>query len=254
MSSRTARRARYAKYFDVDWDPPEAYLRDIVLLPILGDHYGRVLEAGELQLERRGGSFTLSYHDHRVPIAPRSLGGLVVAAGRRADSDDLIFIGGALGRLPTAADVDRESVERRHRDKEVLRRQLARITLEQPELGRALDAEVEATNADPDALHAILEEQHYRLANWRAAGHDLGYRRFFDVTSLIGIRVEDPDVFADTHLVPMRWIRDGVIDGLRVDHPDGLRDPATYFRRLREASPRGWIVAEKILEGDESAA
>ena len=244
--------SRYAKYFDVDWDPPEAYLRDIVLLPILGDHYGRVLEAGELHLERRGGSFAVSYHDHRVPVAPRSLAGLVVAAGFRADSDDLIFIGGALGRLPTATAVDRESVERRHRDKEVLRRQLSRITVEQPELGRALDAEVDATNADPDALDAILEEQHYRLANWRAAGHDLGYRRFFDVTSLIGIRVEDPEVFADTHLVPMRWIRDGVIDGLRVDHPDGLRDPATYFRRLREASPRGWIVAEKILEGEET--
>ncbi len=244
--------SRYAKYFDVDWDPPEAYLRDIVLLPILGDHYGRVLEAGELQLERRGGSFTVSYHDHRVPIAPRALAGLVVAAGRKVDSDDLVFIGGALGRLPSATAVDRDSVERRHRDKEVLRRQLARITVEQPEIGRALDAEVEAANADADALDAILEQQNYRLANWRAAGHDLGYRRFFDVTSLIGIRVEDPEVFADTHLVPMRWIRDGVIDGLRVDHPDGLRDPAGYFRRLREASPRGWIVAEKILEGEET--
>ncbi len=244
--------SRYAKYFDVDWDPPEAYLRDVVLLPILGDHYGRVLEAGELRLERRGGSFTVAYHDHRVPIAPRALGDLVMAAGRRVELDELMFVGGALGRLPSPTAVDLESVERRHRDKEVLRTQLARLTHEQPELARALDAEVDAANADPDTLDAILEAQNYRLAHWRAAGRDLGYRRFFDVTTLIGIRVEDPEVFADTHLVPMRWIRDGVIDGLRVDHPDGLRDPAAYFRRLREASPRGWIVAEKILEGHET--
>ncbi len=143
------------------------------------------------------------------------------------------------------------SVNRRHRDKEVLRSQLARLASERPEIARALDAEVEATNAHPDALDAILSRQNYRLAHWRAAGRDLGYRRFFDVTGLIGMRMEDPEVFAETHALVLRWIRDGVIDGIRVDHPDGLRDPAEYFRRLREATPRGWIVAEKILEGRE---
>ena len=119
-------------------------------------------------------------------------------------------------------------------------------------MARALDEEVEATNADPDALDEILDRQNYRLAFWRAAGRDLGYRRFFDVTSLIGMRVEDPVVFEDTHALVLRWLRDGVIDGLRVDHPDGLRDPADYFRALRAAAPRAWIVAEKILEGEET--
>jgi (1->4)-alpha-D-glucan 1-alpha-D-glucosylmutase len=243
--------SRFARYFDVDWDPPESYLRNLVLLPILGDHYGRVLEAGELRLVRDGGSFVVAYHDHQVPVSPTALDGLVAAAGRRAGSDDLAFIGGALGRLPPSTALDRASVNRRHRDKEVLRSQLARLAAERPEIARALDAEVAATNAHPDALDSILSRQNYRLAHWRAAGRDLGYRRFFDVTGLIGIRMEDPEVFDDTHALVLRWIRDGVIDGIRVDHPDGLRDPAAYFRRLREATPRGWIVAEKILEGRE---
>ena len=243
--------SRFAPYFDVDWDPPEAHLRNRVLLPVLGDHYGRVLEAGELRLERDGGSFVVAYHDHRVPVAPGSLDLLVAAAGRRAGSDDLTFLGGALGRLPPSTALDRASVERRHRDKEVLRSQIARMASERPDIARALDEEVDAANADPDALDAILERQNYRLAHWRAAGHDLGYRRFFDVTGLIGIRMEDPEVFADTHALLLRWMTSGVIDGLRVDHPDGLRDPAAYFQRLRDASPRAWIVAEKILEGHE---
>ncbi len=243
--------SRFAPYFDVDWNPPESHLRNRVLLPILGDHYGRVLEAGELHLVRNGGSFLVAYHDHRVPVSPVSLDGLVAAAGRRAGSDDLAFIGGALGRLPRSTALDRASMYRRHRDKEVLRSQLARLASERPGVARALDEEVAATNADPDTLDAVLARQNYRLAHWRAASHDLGYRRFFDVAGLIGIRMEDPEVFDDTHALVLRWIRDEVIDGIRVDHPDGLRDPADYFKRLRDAMPHGWIVAEKILEGDE---
>jgi (1->4)-alpha-D-glucan 1-alpha-D-glucosylmutase len=238
----------YAPYFDVDWDPPESYLRNRVLLPIFGDHFGRVLEAGEIRLERLEGSFHVCYHEHRLPAAPRSLDALVVEAGQRARSDDLVFIGGALGRLPPSTATDRASIERRHRDKEVLRRQLSRLAAEEPVVGQALDEVIAETNADPDALEVILGRQNYRLAYWRTAGRDLGYRRFFDITTLIGLRQEDDQVFADTHALVLEWLEAGVLDGLRVDHPDGLRDPATYFRRLREATPRGWIVAEKILE------
>jgi (1->4)-alpha-D-glucan 1-alpha-D-glucosylmutase len=244
--------SRYAPYFDVDWDPPEAYLRNRILLPILGDHYGRVLDAGGLRLARDGGSFMVVYEEHRFPIAPRALDRLLAAAAELADSDDLAFIAGALGRLPPSTALDRQSISRRHRDKEVLRLQLARLASERQEVARAIDEVVEATNGDPDALDAILERQNYRLAYWRAAGRDLAYRRFFDVTGLIGIRIEDPEVFADTHALVLRWIRDGVVDGLRVDHPDGLRDPGDYFRRLRDAGPRAWLVAEKILEGTEA--
>ena len=99
---------------------------------------------------------------------------------------------------------------------------------------------------------AILARQNYRLAYWRAAQRDLGYRRFCDVTTLVGLRVENEQVFADTHALVMRWLADGVLDGLRVDHPDGLRDPGEYVARLRDATPRGWIVVEKILQPGES--
>ncbi|MEO8207711.1 MAG: alpha-amylase family glycosyl hydrolase, partial [Chloroflexota bacterium] len=128
--------SRYARYFDVDWDPPESHLRNRVLLPILGDHYGRVLEAGELRLVRDGGSFVIAYHEHRVPVAPRALDEVITRAGVRAESDDLAFIGGALGRLPPSTALDQASVDRRHRDKEVLRLQLARLASERAEVAR----------------------------------------------------------------------------------------------------------------------
>ncbi len=243
--------SRYAPYFDVDWDPPETYLRNRVLLPILGDHYGEVLEAGGIRLARDGGRFEVRYEDHRLPVAPRSLDGLLRATGERRGSDDLQFIADAYGRLPPSTATDRPSIERRHRDKEVLRGQLTRLLAETPDLGRAIDEAIDEVNGSPARLDALLSRQNYRLAYWRTAGRDLGYRRFFDVTSLIGLRTEDEAVFADTHALVLDWLEAGVIDGLRVDHPDGLRDPAEYLRRLRAANPRGWIVGEKILEPGE---
>ena len=111
--------------------------------------------------------------------------------------------------------------------------------------------EIAAINADTDRLEALLAKQHYRLASWRAGFDDLNYRRFFDVNSLIGLRVEDPAVFEATHRLILGWVGEGRVDGLRVDHPDGLRDPAAYLARLRAAAPGAWIVVEKILSGDE---
>jgi (1->4)-alpha-D-glucan 1-alpha-D-glucosylmutase len=113
--------------------------------------------------------------------------------------------------------------------------------------GSVKQAELDAVNADPDRLHETLERQHYRLAFWRMAGRDLPYRRFFDVSSLAGLRAEREDVFLDTHALILRWLAAGVLDGVRIDHPDGLRDPEEYFRRLRDAAPHAWLVAEKIL-------
>ena len=116
---------------------------------------------------------------------------------------------------------------------------LARLLDEQPQVRDAVDAELAAASADPDALDALLSIQNYPLAYWRAAGRDLGYRRFFDITTLIGLRVEDKLVFDDSHVRLKRWIDDGVLDGIRVDHPDGLLDPTTYTQRLRRvAAPR----------------
>jgi (1->4)-alpha-D-glucan 1-alpha-D-glucosylmutase len=243
--------SRYAGYFDVDWDAPQERLRNVVLLPILGDHYGRVLEAGELKLARSGGSFEIRYHEHRMPVSPRTLDGLLGEAAERCGSSELAFLAEALGQLPLATATDRESASRRHRDKEVLRGLLARLCEEQPEVARAVDETVAAVAADPDRLDALLERQNFRPAYWRTAGRELDYRRFFDVHTLVGLRAEDERVFADTHRLVLDWMRRGLLDGLRIDHPDGLRDPGQYFERLRAAAPDGWIVVEKILEPGE---
>ncbi|HET9211165.1 MAG TPA: malto-oligosyltrehalose synthase [Thermoanaerobaculia bacterium] len=243
--------SRYAAYFDVDWNPPQARLRDTVLLPILGDHYGRVLENGELELARRGGRFEIHYHEHRMPVAPRSLDALIAEAAGRCGSPDLAFIADSLEQLPLATATDRESIARRHRDKEVLAGQLARLAEERPEVAKALDGVVADTNADPDRLDKLLQHQNYRVAFWRTAGQELDYRRFFDVHTLIGLRMEDEQVFADTHALVLRWLRQGVLDGVRIDHPDGLRDPEEYFERLRDEAPKAWVVVEKILEPGE---
>lgn len=243
--------SRYAYFFDVEWSGPEERLRDKVLLPVLREHYGRVVESGEIKIRREGGSFTLHYFDHAVPVAPHSVADLLSRAACRCGSADLAFIADALQFLPPPTATDRESVERLHRDKEVLRRHLARLCSEQRSVAVAIDAIMAEINGNPDAVDSFLSRQNYRLAFWRAASQDLGYRRFFDVSSLVALRTEDTHVFAETHSLVLGWLREGVIDGLRIDHPDGLRDPEGYFWRLRDAQPTAWIVAEKILTGDE---
>src|SRR5690606_24440630 len=102
-----------------------------------------------------------------------------------------------------------------------------------------------------DALHELLEAQNFRLAYWRAGNHELDYRRFFDIDSLVGLRVEDDEVFEATHALFMKWLEDGSVDGLRIDHIDGLYDPQAYLDRLRLRAPTAWLLVEKILEGDE---
>src|SRR5207237_10199035 len=114
--------------------------------------------------------------------------------------------------------------------------------------GKTPQAMMETLTRDPDALDALLRRQNYRLAHWRTAAAELNYRRFFDISTLAGLRAEDPLVFADTHRLILGLVRDGVVDGLRVDHVDGLADPAGYLERLREATGGGYVVVEKMLE------
>jgi len=244
--------SRYAEYFDVEWQPPEAKLHNIVMLPILGDHYGRIVERGEIQLERDGGAFIFRYHDHVAPVAPRSLDNLLAAAAERCQSPLLAFIADGFARLPISTARDRTSIARRHRDKEVLRDQLVKLCEQDHGAAEAIDRVVQELNVEPDAIDALLDRQNYRLAYWRTAGRELGYRRFFDINTLVSLRMEDEQVFADTHALVLGWVKEGVIDGLRVDHPDGLRDPEEYCKRLREAAPTAWVVVEKILEPGES--
>lgn len=243
--------SRFASYFDVDWHPPEERLHNVVVLPILGDHFGRVLDQFEIKLVREGGAFQFQYHEHVFPVAPRSLNDLLAEAADAISSDELAFVADAFGRLPISTATDRKSVNLRHRDKEVLRQLLDRLCREQSAVAGAVDGTVARLNADPAAIGRLLDRQNYRLTFWRTAGEEFGYRRFFDVSTLASLRMEDELVFDDTHWLLLRWVEQGLVDGLRIDHPDGLFDPEEYLRRLRAKATDNWLVVEKILEPEE---
>jgi (1->4)-alpha-D-glucan 1-alpha-D-glucosylmutase len=237
----------YASYFDVDWDTPERRLRNSVLLPVLGDQYGFILDRGEIQVERNGAILIIRYYDNRFPVAPRSLDSILGPAAKRCGSEELAFIADSLGELPLATATDRENVTRRHRDKSVLLASLERLIDMRTEVAQAIDAIVAELNQDRASLHALLERQNYRLAYWRAASRDLGYRRFFDINTLAGLRMEDRGVFDDTHFLVLRWLKDGILDGLRIDHIDGLREPEQYLRWVADYAPEALLLVEKIL-------
>lgn len=241
----------YAVFFDVDWDASEERWPNKVLLPILGDHYGRVLEKNELHLSYQNGQFSLKYLDQDFPIDPSSLSDILHKAAVGADSRMLSFLADSFSNLPRPTVVSRKGVERRHRDKAVLIALLDQLYTQDRQVKDALNKEISKYNSNPDLLDAIIEQQNYRLAYWTTANKDLGYRRFFDIKELIGMRVEDFDVFKATHVLLFKWYNQGWVHGLRVDHPDGLRDPTEYFIRLANACPNAWMIAEKILQPGE---
>ncbi|HEV2619916.1 MAG TPA: alpha-amylase family glycosyl hydrolase, partial [Acidobacteriaceae bacterium] len=243
--------SRYASFFDIDWQPYEERLRNKVLVPVLADQYGKVLKAGGICVVRHGNSFQVECAGQNLPVAPQSLPVILGRAAEIAKSDTLNFLAASFGRLPAPEYADRKTILARHRDQQVLKGLLARLCLEEPAIGDALDHAVSELNENKDALDDFLNQQNYRLAYWKTADQQLGYRRFFDVNTLIGLRVEREHVFDETHALVLDWLRRGVLDGVRIDHPDGLRDPAQYLQRLRERAPDAWIVAEKILEPGE---
>ena len=244
--------SRYASFFDIDWQPQEERLRDKVLVPILNDQYGRVLQTGGIKVVRRGGKFQVECAGQTFPVAPAwSLPIILARAAEYAKSDTLSFLAASFGRLPAPEYGDRRKILARHRDKVVLFTLLTRLCAEEPGVCEAIDRTVAELNANEDGLDDFLNQQHYRLAYWKTADQQMSYRRFFDVNSLVGLRVEREHVFEETHALVLDWLRRGVLDGVRVDHPDGLRDPLEYLKRLRERAPDAWVVGEKILEPGE---
>jgi (1->4)-alpha-D-glucan 1-alpha-D-glucosylmutase len=243
--------SRYAGFFDIDWNPNEERLREKVLVPILPDQYGRVLSAGGIVVKRAGSTFVVEAADQTFPIAPESLSTILSRAAEYARSDTLNFVGASYGRLPSTDINDRRTVLARHRDKNVLQGLLDRLCNEEQGVCDSVDRALRELNSDPDALDSFLTQQHYRLAYWKTADQQLVYRRFFDVNTLIGLRVEREFVFEETHALILKWLKSGLLDGVRVDHPDGLRDPLQYFQRLRDRAPEAWIIGEKILEPGE---
>lgn len=254
----------YAEYFDIEWQPPKEALHDKVLLPILGAQYGEVLERGELVLERDGGRYVVRYWEHRLPVDPSTMAPLVARAASSLAlppddprKQDLESVASGLEHLAGA------DPRERAREKEVLKRRLAALA-DEPRVAGALDAEVAKINGSPgdprsfDELDRLLVEQPYRLAYWRVATEEINYRRFFDINDLAAVRMECDAVFEDTHERLLRAVAEGGVDGVRLDHVDGLYDPAEYFEALRRALGEAsggrhiWVVAEKILSPGES--
>lgn len=241
--------SRYSCYFDVDWNGPEESRRRAILLPILEDHYGRVLERGEFRIAAEAGKFRLCYKQHCLPLAPASIALILQRALEHSYAERLNFLTRSLARLrkiegPPATALDY------HNDKEVLLTLLKEFG-EHPEGAAAIDCGVAQVNRELEALDEILQQQNYRLAYWRMADDEADFRRFFNINTLVSLRMEDDEVFEDAHRYILRLVHSGVVSGLRIDHPDGLRDPKGYFQRLRAAAPNCWIVAEKILTPPE---
>jgi (1->4)-alpha-D-glucan 1-alpha-D-glucosylmutase len=243
--------SRYASFFDIDWQPAEERLRDKVLVPILADQYGRVLQDGGVKVTRRDNHFLVEAAGQEFPVSPLSLPVILARAAEYAKSDMLSFLAASYGRLPVPEFWDRRLILARYREKGVLDRLLRRACDEEPGVCEAIDRALGDLNANVDALDDFLIQQNYRLSYWKTADQQLGYRRFFDVNTLIGLRMEREHVFEETHALILEWLRAGVLDGVRIDHPDGLRDPLEYFKRLRTEAPDAWIVGEKILEPGE---
>jgi (1->4)-alpha-D-glucan 1-alpha-D-glucosylmutase len=229
----------FASFFDIR-SPLRQPFR--VHLCTLSRAYGEALEAGELSIELVAGRPRLKHYDNSWPLGPASWGELLSAEGARPPDAGFAELERFLSR--DDPDPGERALYRQH---------AARATELMAEAARdgRLSAAVERVGQDPVRLDALLQKQFFMLHGWKLSGELSNYRRFFDVGSLVGIRTESPEVVAATHARIERMVSQGEVDGLRIDHPDGLRDPLTYFERLRELLPDGRVYVEKILENDE---
>lgn len=246
--------SHYANFFDVDWDVQDPALRRRVHAPFLGKPYGAALAEGDLQLQFDGeeGRFFVQYYDHHFPINPHDYPEILERRG------DAFKVHAAHFRSATANKNRRENLV------EEARRALCEALSRDPALHTQLEECLQHYNADDHrahvALHRLLEQQHYRLAWWRTASDEINWRRFFDILDLAGVRVQELPAFAIVHATTFYLYSEGLIDGVRIDHIDGLADPRTYCRRLRRVfnrlnhrrppdAPQGRaiIYVEKIL-------
>jgi (1->4)-alpha-D-glucan 1-alpha-D-glucosylmutase len=268
----------FAHWFDIDWAPPKPDLANKVLLPVLGEQYGRVLESQELTVLYDTGAFCVAYCEARFPLSPRSwslfLAPALLAMKLRVTGEhpsvlEFESVLTALSHLPYGADISETTVRELQREKEVIKQRLAKLVDSSAAVGQSIQESLQQINGKKgdtrsfDSLERLLALQFYRLSYWRVAADEINYRRFFDINDLAAIRVEDRDVFRAAHARILELVEQGYITGIRVDHPDGLYDPARYFRdlqkdcqaaRIRAGAPAGqpfFVICEKILIGDE---
>lgn len=268
-------RSAFASHFDVDWHPPSRSLENRVLLPILGRPYAQALEGRELRLTYGRTGFFLNYFDFTLPIATRSYARLL---GYRQDRLERVVgsnaptwlefqgILAAIAQIPSPGSAPAEAPGERRQHREAVKERLWSLYTSSAEAKRFVDGNVRLFNGRKGVpstfvlLDQLLSDQAYALAFWRTANQEINYRRFFTISDLVGLRVEDPMTFEAIHSVVLRLANKGMVTGFRVDHIDGLRDPVGYLRRLQEkthheagARPRDfYVVVEKILSSGEA--
>jgi (1->4)-alpha-D-glucan 1-alpha-D-glucosylmutase len=271
------RTSPYADYFDIHWDWPEraAPGPGRILLPVLGDFYGRVLERQEITLALDENGFAARYAESRFPLDPKTTRPILEACLERmreaapenhTTGSLLTGLIEEIERLPSRHSTDPEAAGTRRGTWEAVRKRLWQLFVEHVEFRHATEQTLREWNGaagDPESfnrLDRLLEEQVFRLAYWRAAPEAINYRRFFDVNDLAGLRVERPEVFAARHTTILELVEGDRVSGLRVDHVDGLYDPHGYLERLsRECTERSarhglaapYLIVEKILGANE---
>jgi (1->4)-alpha-D-glucan 1-alpha-D-glucosylmutase len=264
----------HAHFFDINWNPVKKELTNKVLLPFLGDQYGRVLERGELNLAFAEGAFSISYYALHVPVEPKSylqvLGHRPERLQELAGADNPLLqeyfsILTSLQHLPEPTEQEPELIEERQREKEIIKRRLARLCRESGEIASFIGENVAIFNGTKgdarsfDLLDRLLLDQVYRLSFWRVATEEINYRRFFDINGLAAIRMEDPSVFSQTHPLLFQLVREKKVTGVRIDHVDGLFDPLGYLRNLQrrcfeELTGCGWSAEGQQEPGAEPEA
>ena len=234
------RASEYASYFDIDWSPLNPDMKDKLLLPILGSQYGDELEAKHIQVVVVDGRLKVKYFDHLIPIAQRTIPLIFPDAELDALGVPQFFrdILRDTAHIPPHETTDPNLVAQRRQQLAELRPRLREALLSEemrPALARALER-INGVAGDPrsfDRLHELLEQQPWRLAYWRVSSEEINYRRFFDINDLVGLRMENPEVFAATHDLIRRLLARGEVTGLRIDHCDGLFNPRQYLIRLQ---------------------
>lgn len=262
----------YAIFFDIDWAPIKVKLHGKVLLPVLGNHYGTVLENAELQLcfDNEHGEFSIYYYEHRFPVDPSEYPRILeyrmdILSSQLGMDNPLLMEYQSLitgfRNLPSREEETPEHLIERRRDKEVHKHQLASIVSNSSGIAEFLEKNLNIFNGTVgesssfNQLHQLIEAQAYRLTFWRVASDEINYRRFFDINDLAALRMENDDVFNATHQLLLQLVQEGKLDGLRLDHPDGLYDPESYFCKLLDRCCRighaPYLVVEKILSVGE---